>query len=1157
MAPFPGVHILHKITKFGVVAQLKYFKTIAKMVDYNTIVLYDDLCTDLLVDKVELWFRTHKMDSRYLPLDPEDVTTKAAMVNVAQTLRFLIANPEKADIAVQMLTKAHVFQERLPSLDLAAKRPTKQAKAFLEYLNMYRPDAGIELGETLRYSNSNKAEACIIATKHWTKGEIIRYCNGILVELTPEEESKLDDEKDFSIIASERKKRNCVYVGPGRFVNHDCDANTAFWIQGSQHIVSFQVRRDIAIGQEVTCSYGTDYFGDGNCECLCVTCERLKKGVFANRNVTGQDAPNSSSSEVNAQSNNEEEVTSSPEIGVRTRGYHRVRSSRVAQKSKQPNQFHPTVPAQQPSRGNFPTSPKLMQRLGPIPPPKLVMLKASDQEALNTSSNKVLISQIDQQSLAQISQTSQNVSKMFQAHHQKQVSQDHSQDNSKLRPPLKGFSKPDTPQGPIASSSKVPFSHIDRHWPRISRSFQSATNNYQGALHQNRFVQERHQDNGVFKPSELVSLKTSEQHTPNISSSKVPISQSYEACQKEGVQEREENNGAIKPPNLIIKTYKQPEGQQAPVSQIDKQRAHNSHSSQIDSNISHQKKIGQTHQQNHALLPKTSRSISTQSNLDLESQIPHSILPNQISAIEGQSNQYMTPNEYKPNINTSRTHQFIHLANNPHWEHILSNGNINANQAHQFAHSHQSMNCENIQRNFQMAPGVGFPWVVSQTVRPGETVTTGFSITAGFCVSMTAGKGPTPIIPQYLMQHATALPNAGAVSSPRMAINYLCNDNMVIDDSTAAPQEPQEPQVCRNRGCEGEAGPNDRLCRRCRRHQKIYHLRWPMRVAENTQVTNEQLIPRRLPTRLHPTASTRQVRPSKMIKKELPRVIVMEMGEKPTRDWPPHDIGEVALTTKSYTTSKDWAGRKGIEVHEYDVQNKSLKFRWDHQTGHVHITPMWKSTGRRPRALGDVIGRDPRWSQAAKKIIGGCPELQGIWLPYDAALSFCKEFEVEKKSVEVIFGRSWWGGEEQMNVDVVESSSVGKKRRGGEEPEENEKGTRIKHRKVDSDKALRFVRNATVLGARRVPNEMELGSSNNVGVIRLGNEWHLLVMLNWGGLASLKLGQIFKTSQHTRKSKTRDQQTNCLIAIKLNHNLGNSLLLSSLVSDIVYKLPIQ
>lgn len=156
-----------------------------------------------------------------------------------------------------------------------------------KYIYMYQTDCPWEVSTTNRYTITNY-EAAVTARKRVKQGETIKYLTGTLVPLSTEESMNLDmTNRNFSIVVNARKKSDQMFLGPARFANHDCSPNGRLIMKGAD---SMEVKADknIGIGDEITVSYGDNYFGPDNVECLCHTCEVLERNGWTSKAAFAQ-----------------------------------------------------------------------------------------------------------------------------------------------------------------------------------------------------------------------------------------------------------------------------------------------------------------------------------------------------------------------------------------------------------------------------------------------------------------------------------------------------------------------------------------------------------------------------------------------------------------------------------------------------------------------------------------------------------------------------------------------------------------------------------------------------------------------------------------------------------------------------------------------------
>jgi histone-lysine N-methyltransferase SUV420H len=183
-------------------------------------------------------------------------------------------------------TKGEELLLKLPGLQktlirLVTPRDKDEFRRHMKkYISIYLPDCPWEVTTTNRYTIIEH-EASVTARKKIEKGTPVKYLCGTQVTMTKEEEANLDLlRKDFSIVLSSRKKSMSLFLGPARFANHDCNANAKLMTTGGRGMVVVATR-DIEVGEEVTVTYGDDYFGENNCECLCRTCEKNVRGGWS------------------------------------------------------------------------------------------------------------------------------------------------------------------------------------------------------------------------------------------------------------------------------------------------------------------------------------------------------------------------------------------------------------------------------------------------------------------------------------------------------------------------------------------------------------------------------------------------------------------------------------------------------------------------------------------------------------------------------------------------------------------------------------------------------------------------------------------------------------------------------------------------------------
>ncbi|KAH8727427.1 hypothetical protein GQ44DRAFT_825120 [Phaeosphaeriaceae sp. PMI808] len=228
---------------------------------------HDDWVTCLLFDKLGFSPTIRKFTDNYrsLTIPEEDIDSTIPGEKVASRISKEIAS------ALEAVTKeANHLESTARILDILRQhgyhqqlsKPIEFEAQLDSYVQIYLPDCPFDINITYQYSSTG--EACVTARRP-IDGGIIKYLFGYLVVLKEgEEDDLIDTGRDFSVFTSSRNRSSLLFLGPGRFVNHDCDGNAKLQQKNNRmHIIA---TRYIQVGEEITVKYGNDYFGKDNRE---------------------------------------------------------------------------------------------------------------------------------------------------------------------------------------------------------------------------------------------------------------------------------------------------------------------------------------------------------------------------------------------------------------------------------------------------------------------------------------------------------------------------------------------------------------------------------------------------------------------------------------------------------------------------------------------------------------------------------------------------------------------------------------------------------------------------------------------------------------------------------------------------------------------------
>ena len=180
------------------------------------------------------------------------------------------------------VTELLVQYEGVPVESMVEKVPAQQYSELLQTDSLYESfdqllrtnyEDAIKANFTFKHDSFGGYGLFYVGRKSLKPGKPDQDIENVwaaIEQIDAENESKISPVSVFKPTEICRKSR--IMIGAVRFANHSCSPNCRYQITEwkRRKCVKLQIVREILPGDEITVFYGDSYFGEGNCECLCV-----------------------------------------------------------------------------------------------------------------------------------------------------------------------------------------------------------------------------------------------------------------------------------------------------------------------------------------------------------------------------------------------------------------------------------------------------------------------------------------------------------------------------------------------------------------------------------------------------------------------------------------------------------------------------------------------------------------------------------------------------------------------------------------------------------------------------------------------------------------------------------------------------------------------